>query len=133
MTTHFSSVAVAPFSRRKWLAATAGLFLGLATVGGAKAQETIDVLDVSSLEARASDACQRRYDDALARVDSVLREAPSDVHPRRLAEAIRRQAVAARACRPISPEVEDVVVDDPSTWPHDATRAVQPWIAHSVT
>lgn len=90
----------------------------------AKAQETIDVLDVSSVEARASDACQRRYDDALARVDSVLREAPADVHPHRLAEAVRRQAVAARACRPVSPEVEDVVVDDPSTWPHDATRAV---------
>ena len=85
----------------------------------AKAQEILDVLDVSSVERRASDACQRRYDGALALADSVLSDAPADAHPRRLAIAVRRQVVAARACRPISPEVEEVVVDDPSTWPGD--------------
>ena len=85
----------------------------------AKAQEIVDVLDVSSVERRASDASQRRYAKALALVDAVLSDAPADAdaHPRRLAEAVRRQVMAARACRPVSPEVEDVVVDDRDTWP----------------
>ena len=83
----------------------------------AKAQEIVDVLDVSSEERRASEACQRKYDGALALVESVLSEASADAHPRRLAEAVRRQVLAARACRPLSPEVEDVLVDDPDTWP----------------
>lgn len=83
----------------------------------AKAQEIVDVLDVSSVERRASEACQRKYDSALARVDAVLSETPADAHLRRLAEAVRRQVIAARACRPVSPEVEEVEVDDPSTWP----------------
>ena len=85
----------------------------------AKAQEVVDVLDVSSMATRAGDACQRKYDNALARVDKVLSDAPVDAHPRRLAEAIRRQVVAAKAGRPASPEVEDVAVDDPDTWPDD--------------
>ena len=89
----------------------------------AKAQEVVDVLDVSSMATRASDACQRKYDNALARVDAVLNDAPLDAHPRRLAEAVRRQVVAAKACRPASPEVEDVEVDDRDTWPDDPTRA----------
>ena len=88
----------------------------------AKAQEIVDVLDVSSEERRASDACQARYASALALVDSVLSEAPADAHPRPLAVAVRRQVIAARACRPISPEVEDVVVDDPDTWPCASRR-----------
>ena len=85
-----------------------------------KAQEVIDVLDVSSMESRAGERCQRRYDDALALVDSVLSDAPADAHPRQLAVAVRRQVIAARACRPVSPEVEEVVVDDPSTWPGES-------------
>jgi hypothetical protein len=84
-----------------------------------KAQEIVDVLDVSSMERRASAPLQLKYDDALAQVDHVLREAPADAHPRRLAEAVRRQVIAARACRPPSPEVEDIFVDDPETWPDD--------------
>ena len=83
----------------------------------AKAQEILDVLDVSSEARRASEACQRKYDGALALVDSVLSEASADAHPRRLAMAVRRQVLAARACRPVSPEVEEVLVDDPDTWP----------------
>ena len=33
------------------------------------------------------------------------------------ADAVRRQVVAARAGRPPSPDVEDVYVDEPDTWP----------------
>ena len=83
-----------------------------------KAQEIVDVLDISSAQSRAGEACQRRYDGALALVDSVLSDAPADAHAhRQLAMAVRRQVIAARACRPVSPEVEEVVVDDPKTWP----------------
>ena len=83
-----------------------------------KAQEIVDVLDISSAESRTGEACQRRYDGALALVDSVLSDAPADAHAhRQLAMAVRRQVIAARACRPVSPEVEEVVVDDPTTWP----------------
>ena len=85
----------------------------------AEAQTIVDVLDVSSLSVRASADCQRRYDRALAFVDKVLGEAPTDAHPRRLAEAVRRQVVAARGGRPVSPEVEDVLVDEPDTWPDE--------------
>ena len=80
------------------------------------AQTILDVMDVSSPTMRASAACRIRYDEALALVDGVLSEAPTEAHPRRLAEAVRRQVVAARAVRPVSPEVEDVRVDEPSTW-----------------
>ena len=85
----------------------------------AKAQEIVDVLDVSSVERRASEASQSKYASALALVDAVLSEAAAtdNAHPRPLAAAVRRQVIASRACRPISPEVEDVVVDDPDTWP----------------
>ena len=83
------------------------------------AQTVVDVLDISSLEQRASANCQREYDGALAHVDRVLAEAPASAHPRRLAESIRRQIVAARAGRPPSPEVEDVLADDPETWPDE--------------
>ena len=82
----------------------------------ATAQTLVDVLDVRPLAHRASIECQQKYDTTLARVDEVLREAPPDAHPRRLAEAVRRQVVAARAGRPPSPEVADVLVDDPSSW-----------------
>ena len=44
---------------------------------------------------------------------------PADAHMRRLAEAVRRQVVAARSARPPSPEVAEVYVDDPETWPDD--------------
>ena len=44
MYTHSKTAVAAPLSRRKWLAATAGLFLGLASIGGAKAaDDTIKV------------------------------------------------------------------------------------------
>ena len=83
----------------------------------AEAQTMADVLDISSPSVRASDASQARYDIALALVDAVLSEAPTDAHPRRLAEAVRRLIVAARDGRPASPEVVDVRVDEPDTWP----------------
>ena len=85
----------------------------------AEAQEIVDVLDISSAAARASAACQAKYDRALALVDGVLKEAPAAAHPRRLAEAVRRQVVAERSGRPVSPEVEDVRVDEPETWPNE--------------
>ena len=83
----------------------------------AKAQGIIEVLDVSSSAKRASADGQRQYDAALAHVDQVLAEVAAGSHPRRLAEAIRRQVLAARSGRPPSPEVEDVQADDPDTWP----------------
>ena len=82
-------------------------------------QTVVDVLDVAPPAQRASAGGQQRYSNALARVERVLGEAPADAHPRRLAEAIRRQVVAARDGRPASPEVEDIYADDPSTWPDD--------------
>ena len=99
----------------------------------AKAQTIVDVLDVSSASHRSSAEGQRKYDSALELVDAVLSEASSwastvgdeanhEVTRRRravgcLAEAVRRQVVAARSGRPVSPEVEEVYVDDPSSWP----------------
>ena len=101
-------------SRLSELRSASGLEQQLAEV-----QELVDVLDCKPPAQRASAECQRQYDGALARVDAVLREA-SDGHPlRRLADAVRRQVVAARAGRPPSPEVEDVYVDEPETWPRD--------------
>ena len=86
----------------------------------AEVQELVDVLDCKPPAQRASAECQRQYDGALARVDAVLRDVPaSHGQLRRLAEAVRRQVVAARAGRPPSPEVEDVYVDEPETWPRD--------------
>ena len=82
-------------------------------------QAAIDVLDCSPAAQRASAKCQQQYDHALARVDRVLSDSPKDAHPRKLAEAIRRQVVAAKAGRSASPEVEDVLADDPGTWPED--------------
>ena len=82
-------------------------------------QADMDVLDVSPLAQRSSADGQKRYDNSLARVDRVLQESPANAHPRRLAEAVRRQVVAARAGRPASPEVEDILADDPDTWPGD--------------
>ena len=83
----------------------------------AEVQELVDVLDCKPPAQRASANCQRQYDDALARVDAVLREVPASHRP--LADAVRRQVVAARAGRPPSPDVEDVYVDEPDTWPRD--------------
>ena len=83
----------------------------------ADVQAEIDVLDCKPPAQRASAGCQRQYDEALARVDAVLREVPAS--HRQLADAVRRQVVAARAGRPPSPDVEDVYVDDPDTWPRD--------------
>ena len=83
----------------------------------AEVQELVDVLDCKPPAQRASAGCQRQYNGALARVDAVLREVPASHRP--LADAVRRQVVAARAGRPPSPEVEDVYVDDPDTWPRD--------------
>lgn len=83
----------------------------------AEAQAIIDVLDVSTPAQRMTAESQLRYDAALKHVDTVLAEAAAEAHLRRLAEAVRRQVVAARELRPFSPEVEDVEVDDPDTWP----------------
>ena len=85
----------------------------------AEVQELVDVLDCKPPAQRASAGCQRQYDEALARVDAVLREVSDGQSLRRLADAVRRQVVAARAGRPPSPDVEDVYVDDPDTWPRD--------------
>ena len=84
----------------------------------AEVQELVDVLDCKPPAQRAAAGCQRQYDEARARVDAVLREVPaSHGQLRRLADAVRRQVVAARAGRPPSPDVEDVYVDEPETWP----------------
>ena len=85
----------------------------------AEAQAEVDVLDVSTRAQRATAEAQLRYDAALVRVARVLAEAPAKAHPRRLAEAVHRQVLAARELRPVSPEVEDVEVDDPDTWPEE--------------
>ena len=87
----------------------------------AKAQELVEVLDVAPPARRASADCQLKYNDVLARVDRVLSEAPAGAHPRALAAAVRRQVVAAMGGRPPSPEVEDILVDEPDTWPEDAS------------
>ncbi len=50
MSKYSNTAVAAPLSRRKWLAATAGLFLGLASIGGAKAaDDTIKVGVLHSL------------------------------------------------------------------------------------
>ena len=64
----------------------------------AEVQELVDVLDCKPPAQRASAGCQRQYDGALARVDAVLREVPASHRP--LADAVRRQVIAARAGRP---------------------------------
>lgn len=84
-------------------------------------QSLVDVLDVKPQSQRASAACQSEYDSALARIDTMLTEVqpaePAQKHLKPLAEAIRRQVVAARAGRSPSPEVEEVDAEDPDTWP----------------
>ena len=90
----------------------------------------VDVLDVASAAQRASADAQRRYDTALSRVDQVISETVDvDAHPRRLAEAIRRQVLAARSGRSPSPDVEDVCADDPRTWPDPESHG-QPLLGH---
>ena len=100
MTTHFSSVAVAPFSRRKWLAATGGLFLGLATVGGAKAQETIKVGVLHSLSGTMAISETTLKDTVLFLID----------------EQNKKGGVLGK-------KLEAVVVDPASNWPLFAEKA----------
>jgi urea transport system substrate-binding protein len=101
MITHFNTAAVAPFSRRKWLAATAGLFLGLATVGGAKAaDDTIKVGVLHSLSGTMAISETTLKDTVLFMID----------------EQNKKGGVLGK-------KLEAVVVDPASNWPLFAEKA----------
>ena len=100
MTRHFNTAAVAPFSRRKWLAATAGLFLGLATIGGAKAQDTIKVGVLHSLSGTMAISETTLKDTVLFLID----------------EQNKKGGVLGK-------KLEAVVVDPASNWPLFAEKA----------
>ncbi|EGP08907.1 urea ABC transporter, urea binding protein [Bradyrhizobiaceae bacterium SG-6C] len=100
MTRHFNTAAVAPFSRRKWLAATAGLFLGLASIGGAKAQDTIKVGVLHSLSGTMAISETTLKDTILFLID----------------EQNKKGGVLGK-------KLEAVVVDPASNWPLFAEKA----------
>ncbi|EKS32589.1 urea ABC transporter substrate-binding protein [Afipia clevelandensis] len=100
MTRHFNTTAVAPFSRRKWLAATAGLFLGLASIGGAKAQDTIKVGVLHSLSGTMAISETTLKDTILFLID----------------EQNKKGGVLGK-------KLEAVVVDPASNWPLFAEKA----------
>jgi urea transport system substrate-binding protein len=100
MTPHFNTSAITPFSRRKWLAATAGLFLGLATFGRAQAQETIKVGVLHSLSGTMAISETTLKDTILFLID----------------EQNKKGGVLGK-------KLEAVVVDPASNWPLFAEKA----------
>jgi len=101
MLTHSNTIAAAPLSRRRWLAATAGLFLGLATVGGARAaDDTIKVGVLHSLSGTMAISETTLKDTVLFLID----------------EQNKKGGVLGK-------KLEAVVVDPASNWPLFAEKA----------
>ena len=91
---------VAPLSRRKWLAATAGLALGLATLSAAKAEDTIKVGVLHSLSGTMAISETTLKDTVLFLID----------------EQNKKGGVMGK-------KLEAVVVDPASNWPLFAEKA----------
>jgi len=100
MTMYFNTTVAAPLSRRKWLAATAGLFFGLATLGAAKAQDTIKVGVLHSLSGTMAISETTLKDTVLFMID----------------EQNKKGGVMGK-------KLEAVVVDPASNWPLFAEKA----------
>ncbi|MES2750497.1 MAG: urea ABC transporter substrate-binding protein [Pseudomonadota bacterium] len=100
MTMFFNTTVAAPLSRRKWLAATAGLFFGLATLGAAKAQDTIKVGVLHSLSGTMAISETTLKDTVLFMID----------------EQNKKGGVMGK-------KLEAVVVDPASNWPLFAEKA----------
>ena len=75
-------------------------------------QSVVDVLDCMP-SSKGSASSIAKLDAALAKVDGVI-AAAGDAHPKLLAQAVRRQVLAARDGRPLSPATADVCADDPA-------------------
>jgi urea transport system substrate-binding protein len=99
MTRHFNTAAVAPLSRRKWLAATAGLF-GSRLGWRAKAQDTIKVGVLHSLSGTMAISETTLKDTVLFLID----------------EQNKKGGVLGK-------KLEAVVVDPASNWPLFAEKA----------
>src|SRR6187455_865346 len=91
---------ITTLSRRRWLAATAGLVLGLATIGGAQAQETIKVGILHSLSGTMAISETTLKDTILMMID----------------EQNKKGGLLGR-------KLEAVVVDPASDWPLFAEKA----------
>jgi urea transport system substrate-binding protein len=91
---------VAPLSRRKWLAATAGLAFGLATLSAAKAEDTIKVGVLHSLSGTMAISETTLKDTVLFLID----------------EQNKKGGVMGK-------KLEAVVVDPASNWPLFAEKA----------
>ena len=91
---------IAPVSRRRWLAATAGLVLGLAAFTNAKAQETIKVGVLHSLSGTMAISETTLKDTVLFLID----------------EQNKKGGVLGK-------KLEAVVVDPASNWPLFAEKA----------
>ena len=91
---------IATMSRRRWLAATAGLVLGLATFSNAKAQETIKVGVLHSLSGTMAISETTLKDTMLLLID----------------EQNKKGGVLGK-------KLEAVVVDPASNWPLFAEKA----------
>jgi urea transport system substrate-binding protein len=101
MNTHFSPSVAAPLSRRKWLAATAGLFLSLTTLSAAKAaDDTIKVGVLHSLSGTMAISETTLKDTILFLID----------------EQNKKGGVLGK-------KLEAVVVDPASNWPLFAEKA----------
>src|ERR1700712_4102013 len=100
MLTNFTSAISRPFSRRAWLAASAGLALGLANFGGAQAQETIKVGVLHSLSGTMAISETTLKDTILFLID----------------EQNKKGGVLGK-------KLEAVVVDPASNWPLFAEKA----------
>ena len=102
MTPHAYSIThdIATMSRRRWLAATAGLVLGLAAFSNAKAQETIKVGVLHSLSGTMAISETTLKDTVLFLID----------------EQNKKGGVLGK-------KLEAVVVDPASNWPLFAEKA----------
>src|SRR6188768_3984283 len=100
MLTQLTHDIATPLSRRRWLAATAGLVLGLATFSNAKAQETIKVGVLHSLSGTMAISETTLKDTVLFLID----------------EQNKKGGVLGK-------KLEAVVVDPASNWPLFAEKA----------
>src|SRR5438874_8023400 len=100
MLINFASAIARPLNRRAWLAATAGLALGLASVSGAKAQETIKVGILHSLSGTMAISETTLKDTMLFLID----------------EQNKKGGLLGK-------KLEAVVVDPASNWPLFAEKA----------